>query len=405
MQGLEPSVVTNQYKSSAKIWRSTLEIGQNLSILFFPYSDRARRIEQFIEDITTDKHATYHTIFIFIDPLLINIEEKNDLTDYITSELLTKHTITKKESFDEIIKYLSAKKIRIVLTLITAESVLLQSNKYFLSALYQVLTAYNPCIVSVSCFETDVTHPQYAETLRQYPKLLQSIFYYPFYGKKDTEHFIHHMATIWDIHITQKQIDHITSICGGKWWFIKDALRQLRTQKTWNEETDDMMYRKNMIIQALLPSERSGLLKILTGRKTFDKDEQHSINHLMKLRVITDDYHITIPILRKPLLASINSVRALTYENNMIYLNQVPIGKFFSRKEIRAFKILVSKPGVIISREELAQAIWPIDTDANYSDWAIDQIIARVRKRLPEFDISPSCIKSIRGKGYMYIQL
>ena len=35
----------------------------------------------------------------------INIEEKNDLTDYITSELLTKHTITKKESFDEIIKY------------------------------------------------------------------------------------------------------------------------------------------------------------------------------------------------------------------------------------------------------------------------------------------------------------
>jgi hypothetical protein len=281
----------------------------------------------------------------------------------------------------------------------------LPSSRFLLSALHETLYENNPYIVSMCCFEMDITHPQYAMTFRQYPQLLHSIFYYPLYGKTDTEHFIHYVARKWNVDISQKQVEHLLATCGGKWWFIKDAIRQLRIQKDWTEDTDGMLYRKNMIIQSLLPSERSVLLKILTGRKTFSTEEQHSLNHLMKLHLISENYHLLVPILRKPLLASVGTDHALTYENNMIYLNQVPIGKFFSRKEMRAFKILVSKPGSIISREELAEAIWPIDTEAKYSDWAIDQIIARVRKRLPELEIPPLSIKSIRGKGYMYIQL
>lgn len=405
MQGLAPSVVTEQYKKASEAWRSMLEIGDNLSILFFPFSDKVRRIEQFISDSKQEKGTTYHRVFLPIDPELLNIEEKNDLIDHLTGTLRKEKIITKSEPLAQVMKQLAARKIQIVLVLLSADTLLLPSSKFFLSALHEILYENNPFIVSICCFETDITHPKNITVFRQYPQLLHSIFYYPLYGKKDTEQFIHYVRAKWNVEVNQKQIDRMIAEYGGKWWFIKDAIRQLRVQKDWNEETDGMNFRKNMIIQALLPSERSALLKIITGRKTFDADEQHSVNHLIKLRVITDDYHLAIPILRKPLLASVGSMHALTYENNMVYLNQVPIGKFFSRKEIRALKTLVSKPGVIISRENLAQAIWPVDTDENYSDWAIDQIIARVRKRLPEFEIPPASIKSIRGKGYMYIQL
>jgi len=402
MQGLAPSVVTDQYKKASDTWSSMLEIGDNLSILFFPFSDRVRRVEQFIGE---HKKTTYHRVFIQIDPQLLNVEEKTDLTDAIINELIKKNVIHKKDTFESVMKHMAEKKIQIVLVLLTADSLLLPSNKFFLSALHETLYENNPFIVSMCCFETDITHPQYTAVFRPYPQLLHSIFYYPLYGKKDTEHFIRYVADKWTVEINQKQIEQLYTTCGGVWWFIKDAIRQLRLQKNWTEETDGMMYRKTMIIQSLLPSERSVLLKILTGRKSFSPEEQHSVNHLMKLRLISDDAHLLVPILRKPLLASVGSDHALTYENNMVYLNQVPIGKFFSRKEIRALKALVANPGVIVSREQLATAIWPLDTDAQYSDWAIDQIIARVRKRLPEFEIPPLSIKSIRGKGYMYIQL
>ncbi len=405
MSGLAQSVVTNQYEQAAQSWKAMLDIGDNLSILFFPYSDRVRRIEQFISENKKSQKDEYHRIFLQIDPLLLNIEEKSDLMDNIIKKLENKKIIHKKDSFEAVIKQLAVKKIQIVLIVLTADSLLLQSTKFFLAALHEILYENNPFIVSVCCFEVDITHPQYAAIFRQYPQLLHSIFYYPLYDKKDTEHFIKYVAKKWNVAMTHPQIDHLIATCGGKWWFIKDAVRQLRLQKSWNEDTDGMVYRKNMVIQSLLSSERSVLLKLLTGRKIFNEEEQHSINHLIKLRLISDDNHLLVPILRKPLLASVRSDHALTYENNMVYLNQVPIGSFFSRKEIRALKILVSQPGTIISRETLAQAIWPANTNANYSDWAIDQIIARVRKRLPEFEIPPASIKSIRGKGYMYIQL
>lgn len=405
MQGFAPSVVTKQYEQASKAWKSMLEIGDNISILFFPFSDRVRRVEQFIDDIGKTKGLKYRRVFLPIDPQLINIEEKEDLLDYITAELLKKDIIPKKEPFEDIMVSLAGKNIQIVLTLFTAESILLPNNRMYLAAMYEVLHTYTPYIVSICCFETDCTNPHYTPIFQHYPQLLHNIYYYPFYGITDTTRFIRYLSAKWDMVLTEKQIDRIIAACGGKWWFVKEAVRQLRTQKDWSEDSEGMLYRKNMVIESFLPSERSALLKILTGRKTFDPEEQHSLHHLLKLHVITDDNRLTIPIIRKQLLASFGSAHALTYENNMVYLNHVPVGKFFSRKEIRALKTLVSKQGVLVTREELAAAIWPMDTEENYSNWAIDQIIARIRKRLPELEIPPASIKSIRGKGYMYVQL
>ena len=84
-----------------------------------------------------------------------------------------------------------------------------------------------------------------------------------------------------------------------------------------------------------------------------------------------------------------------------VYLNNVPVEKFFSRKEHRVMKLLVEHEGEVMSRNDIASALWPVDTEKEYSDWAIDQIIARVRKRLVHLHISPEILKVIRGKGYL----
>lgn len=405
MRTLAPLVKTKQYERAANSWHEMLQKGDNVSVLFFPFTDRIRRIEQFTEESAKQKGDTYTQLFLVLDPQYHTIEEKEDLTDFITDELIKKGVITKKEPFTKIIAGFASKRTQLVIIILTAETLLLPKNRLFLSVFYEILSTFNPFMVSLCCFETDITHPEYQQIVRPFTQLLNNIYYYPLYGQTDTTTFIQYLSHKWTVPVTPKQTEHIRSLCSGHFWFLKDAVRQLRTQKEWSEESDGMTYRKNMLISSLLPSERGALLKILTGRKTFDLEEQHSLQYLMKLRVITEDNHLMLPIIKKTLLESVGTKHALTYENNMVYLNQVPIGKFFSRKEIRALKALVSKPGVIITRENLAQAIWPVDTDTNYSDWAIDQIIARVRKRLPEFEISPSSIKSIRGKGYMYIQL
>ena len=64
------------------------------------------------------------------------------------------------------------------------------------------------------------------------------------------------------------------------------------------------------------------------------------------------------------------------------------------------FDFGLSKKGKIVSREEIAKTIWEQSWEDFYSDWAIDQTISRLRKKLSELDVLPQIIKTIRGRGF-----
>jgi OmpR family two-component system bacitracin resistance response regulator BceR len=78
----------------------------------------------------------------------------------------------------------------------------------------------------------------------------------------------------------------------------------------------------------------------------------------------------------------------------------VPLKGFFSRKEYNVLKLLLEQKEKIVSRDAVGATLWPINTEKHYSDWAIDQLIARLRQRLTELSLPPKMIQSVRGKGY-----
>jgi len=44
--------------------------------------------------------------------------------------------------------------------------------------------------------------------------------------------------------------------------------------------------------------------------------------------------------------------------------------------------------------------LWPNDTEDKYSDWAIDQVMAKIRKKLGDVGEN-RLIRTIKGKGMM----
>ncbi len=73
----------------------------------------------------------------------------------------------------------------------------------------------------------------------------------------------------------------------------------------------------------------------------------------------------------------------------------------FSRKELRVFKLLLEHRNSIVSRDEIAQRMWQGNVQEQYSDWAIDQLIARLRKRFVTFFLPSRLISVVRGRGYV----
>jgi len=68
--------------------------------------------------------------------------------------------------------------------------------------------------------------------------------------------------------------------------------------------------------------------------------------------------------------------------------------------EFRLLEFLMSRPGVVFSREQLLNAVW--GQDRAITDRAVDVYVLRLRHKIEKDPASPSLIHSVRGFGYTF---
>src|SRR5438309_3496307 len=68
--------------------------------------------------------------------------------------------------------------------------------------------------------------------------------------------------------------------------------------------------------------------------------------------------------------------------------------------EFRLLEFLMSRPGVVFSREQLLNAVW--GQDRAITDRAVDVYVLRLRQKVERDPASPLLIHSVRGFGYTF---
>ncbi|MBI3682475.1 MAG: response regulator transcription factor [Acidobacteria bacterium] len=68
--------------------------------------------------------------------------------------------------------------------------------------------------------------------------------------------------------------------------------------------------------------------------------------------------------------------------------------------EFRLLEFLMSRPGVVYSREQLLDAVW--GHDRAVTDRTVDVYILRLRQKIEPEAASPAFIRSVRGFGYSF---
>jgi len=94
---------------------------------------------------------------------------------------------------------------------------------------------------------------------------------------------------------------------------------------------------------------------------------------------------------------------SLDPKSDQILVNGLPTQQV-SFSEYQLLKTFLKNPNKIISRDMLAEILWQEDSYEKYSDWAIDRLACRLRKKLQEWNIPPSSIQTIRGRGYRWLE-
>lgn len=73
-----------------------------------------------------------------------------------------------------------------------------------------------------------------------------------------------------------------------------------------------------------------------------------------------------------------------------------------SDKDKKIFKLFISQKNKLVTKDQIAQAIWGDNYNEFYSDWTLDQIISRFRKRINTFGIDSQSLVTIKGRGYKW---
>jgi DNA-binding response OmpR family regulator len=68
--------------------------------------------------------------------------------------------------------------------------------------------------------------------------------------------------------------------------------------------------------------------------------------------------------------------------------------------EFRLLEFLMSRPGVVFSREQLLDYVWGVDRAV--TDRTVDVHILRLRQKVEADPAAPSLIRSVRGFGYLF---
>ena len=79
-------------------------------------------------------------------------------------------------------------------------------------------------------------------------------------------------------------------------------------------------------------------------------------------------------------------------------LNNVPLS--LTATEFRLLEFLMSRPGVVFSREQLLNSVW--GQDRAITDRAVDVYVLRLRQKVEGDPANPIMIHSVRGFGYTF---
>jgi len=74
-----------------------------------------------------------------------------------------------------------------------------------------------------------------------------------------------------------------------------------------------------------------------------------------------------------------------------------------SEREIELLRYLAVNPGRAVSRDEILERVWKLNPRAIVETRTIDMHVARLREKLRDDPGDPRVIRTVRGKGYLFV--
>lgn len=212
-------------------------------------------------------------------------------------------------------------------------------------------------------------------------------------NKRDTQTILRSFTEKLSTKINKELEDKLIKLSGGHVQYLQFSiiiLNELKPEKFDDDELLDLIesderisLQSEELFSSLTKSEQKGLIEFVETR-----NKQKGNNYLSEASIIIGDKIFS---------------KYFTDYVRQLARNKENSNHTLTKKEHLLFTVLSENTGDIISREDIVKFVWPEYSDYGVSDWSIDRLVARLRKKLEHKD-SKLKIETIKTRGFRLIE-
>lgn len=295
------------------------------------------------------------------------------------------------------------------------------ASKVFYNNLQSLWSNLYPKVFYIFLTIQDLTKPKFIEKFGELnAATLQNVIYIPIRQGADIDYLIDYFVERAGCEFNDKQKKLTKRICGGHPYLIKATVRIIANNYI-NEKSDrkveealfehyDLLSAARRLYNLRSDTEKKVLKQIVFGEKI---SNHQTFKRLIKLGLVKKDdkkyntfsrlFNHTVKSSEELDLSksSKNKKVGLYIDENggVICYSGNPIEEKFTRQEYDLLKMFLENQGKLINRDDISKILWGSEYYEKYSDWAIDQVVSKVRKKIKDLGTKTKLI-TIRGRGY-----
>lgn len=354
------SLTEKTVKHLFECWREPLDRGENVLILAMPKMDRSYRIPEFTQ--TLGNSYDFHVVSLLAEKI-------EDIDDWYRITTLHESDSKKKHCF-----------------LVSDAELLFHDRKHLLAGLAsQYVQSKIPFLLFSEMYPYESLPQVFA----------QNRIFHSLYSTEDVAQFIQYLEDIFSFRVSVSLKNRIIKCSGGHLWFVKEIVRHVAFRKAGDPfDHEDLWWRVSEVYGGFPAREQEVLVDLVLKKPVTDTE---ACLYLEKTGIVRGG-RITIGLLEDYIKRHLQKRTQLYLKNDSLFVGEVPIDSILSKYEKQALMCLFSGQGKLISREMLGFAVWGDDGD--FTDWALDQLVSRLRRKLTTFKIPQNFIQTVKGKGY-----
>lgn len=217
-------------------------------------------------------------------------------------------------------------------------------------------------------------------------------------NEEHSREWLNLIAKELDVEIGKKDIENIIEVCGGVPILLKNYIRAFKNYSDHKKTISSDSFKS--ILKGLwknFSNKEALIIKQISLTGSVRSPYPNVFDYMKKHNLILDDNSMFGSWPELLLSDESREIEVLVLGTEFIWEDY----NFTNRLTKKEYTILLElfNSDTYLTRERAAKILYPNYKD--YSDWAIDKAVSRLRKKLEEIGIGGDKIQTLKGKGYL----